>query len=288
MISAEGVIPTSGDAKGAVSTPIHSAFRVPHSAFPQRLHVAAWTGPSDRPPLIMLHGIWDTWRIFEPLAARLSAVRALYAVDLRGHGESGKPEGGYAIADYAADLREVIEQLGHERVSLLGFSLGALVATQLVADIPARIASLILEDPPHSPGADPRGRAAWLGALLELKHQPFEDVVDGLSELYPTRDRATNERSARALIDTADGPFRALRDGGITPDLPAILARSTQPTLILRADPQRGGALNERGRDELLAARPDARLVEFPDTGHLIHAEREAAFLAAAEAFLRG
>jgi pimeloyl-ACP methyl ester carboxylesterase len=79
-----------------------------------------------------------------------------------------------------------------------------------------------------------------------------------------------------------------LRDNGIPLDLPSILADSTQPTLILRADPQFGGALSERGRDELLAARPDAQVVEFPDTGHLIHAEREEAFIAAVEAFCAG
>ena len=74
--------------------------------------------------------------------------------------------------------------------------------------------------------------------------------------MNPTRDRATNELSARALINTADGPFRALRDDGLPPDLPALLAGTTQPLLILRADPEYGGALNEQGRDELLAARP--------------------------------
>jgi pimeloyl-ACP methyl ester carboxylesterase len=267
--------------------PRHSTIRIPHAAFAHQLHVASWPGPRERPPLVMLHGIWDTWQIFEPLAARLSAIQALYALDLRGHGESGKPDEGYTIADYAADVREVLAQLGHERVSLLGFSLGALVATQLVADLPDQTAALILEDPPHSPGADPRGRAAWLGALLELKQQPFDEVVEGLSDLYPTRDRATNELSARALINTADGPFRAMRDQGITIDLPAILARSTQPTLILRADPQFGGALSEQGRDDLRAARPDVQLVEFPDTGHLIHAERPEPFIAAVETFLR-
>jgi pimeloyl-ACP methyl ester carboxylesterase len=271
-----------------VSGAVHTSYTARHSSVPVAIHTVAWVGPGGRPPVVMLHGIWDTWRIFERLAAHLSAEQTIYALDLRGHGDSDKPAEGYAISDYAADVRDVLDQLGHEQVILQGFSLGALVATQLVADQPERVARLILEDPPHSPGADPRGRAAWLGTLLEIKQLPFEAVVEELSDLYPTRDRATNELSARALINTADGPFRAMRDSGITLDIPVILARSTQPTLILRADPQYGGALNERGRDELLTARPDAQVVEFPDTGHLIHAEREAAFTAAVEAFLRG
>jgi pimeloyl-ACP methyl ester carboxylesterase len=79
----------------------------------------------------MLHGIWDTWRIFERLAARLVREQTLYALDLRGHGDSDKPADGYAITDYAADVRGVLARLGHERVALLGFSLGSLVAAQI-------------------------------------------------------------------------------------------------------------------------------------------------------------
>ena len=269
------------------SEPAHSSYLTRDVSSPIAIHTVTWTGPAGRPPVVMLHGIWDTWRIFERLATYLSAEQTIYALDLRGHGDSAKPAEGYAISDYAADVRDVLDQLGHERVILLGFSLGALVAVQLVADQPERVARLILEDPPHSHGADRRGRAAWLTTLLEIKQLPLDAVVEELSDLYPTRDRATNELSARALINTADGPFRAMRDSGTPLDIPGILARSTQPTLILRADPQYGGALNERGRDELLAARPDARVVEFPDTGHLIHAEREEAFMAAVEGFLR-
>lgn len=252
-----------------------------------RLHLATWPGPPDAAPLVLLHGIWDTWRTFERVAGRLAAGRAVHALDLRGHGDSDKPESGYAHADYAGDVLGVLDRLGLDRVALLGFSLGALVSAQLLAQAPARVARLILEDPPHSPDADPRGRAAWIQMLLDLKQLPFEEVVEGLGDLNPTRDRATNELSARALINTAEGPFRALLASPPTAlDLPGILAASAQPTLILRADPDFGGALTALGRDALVAARPDAALVEFPATGHLIHAEREEAFVAAVGDFL--
>jgi len=255
---------------------------------PLRIHVATWSGPPDAAPLLLLHGIWDTWRIFARVGAALAAERTVHAVDLRGHGDSDKPETDYGHEDYAADVRGVLDALGVTRVDLLGFSLGALVAARLAADTPERVARLLLEDPPHSPDADPRGRAAWLRTLLDLKEQPFEEVVEGMGDMYPMRDRAVNERSARALLGTADGPFRALLDADPTAnDLPARLAAAARPTLILRADPDFGGALTARGRDELLAALPAAQLVEFPDTGHLIHAEREADFLVPVEGFLR-
>lgn len=266
---------------------IHSTVEIRHSSFIQ-IHVATFPSPAtDARPLVLLHGIWDTWRSFERVATRLARGRTVHALDLRGHGESSKPDEGYAHADYAADVLGVLDALALAQVDLLGFSLGAMVATRLVADRPERIARLVLEDPPYSPGADPRGRLAWFATLLDLKRQPFEDVVEGLSELNPTRDRATNELSARALIDCADGPFHAQLDPKSSRfDLPATLACVTFPVLILRADPEFGGAMNEAGRDECLVACPAARLVEFPGCGHLIHAEREDNFVAAVEDFL--
>ena len=257
-----------------------------------RIHGAVWEGPGGVPPLVLLHGIWDTWRTFAGVAPRLARGRSVYALDLRGHGDSDKPERGYRHADYAADVLAVLEQLPHGRVDLLGFSLGALVAIHLATERPARLAHLVLEDPPLDTAADPRGRAAWFEALLELKRLPLEEVVDELAAMNPSRDRATNEASARALINTADGPFRAFldRDDGENAgtDLPVLLARIAAPTLVLRADPALGGALSEAGRDQLLTGLPAARLVEFPGAGHLIHAERPDEFVAAVEGFLTG
>ena len=258
-----------------------------------RIHGAVWERPgTEAPPLVLLHGIWDTWRTFAAVAPRLARGRSVYALDLRGHGDSDKPEQGYRHADYAADVLAVLRQLPHGRADLLGFSLGALVATRLAAEHPGRLARLVLEDPPLETAGDPRRRAAWFEALLELKRLPFEEVVDELAAMNPSRDRATNEASARALINTADGPFRAFLDGeNAGADFPALLGRiaaSGPPTLVLRADPALGGALGDAGRDQLLAALPGARLVEFPGAGHLIHAERPDEFVAAVEGFLTG
>jgi pimeloyl-ACP methyl ester carboxylesterase len=252
-----------------------------------RIHVATWFGPPNTAPLVLLHGIWDTWATFAQVAPQFALNRAVYALDLRGHGQSDKPATGYQTRNYAADVTGVFDRLGLARPVLLGFSLGALVAAHLAATQPARLGGLILEDVPYSPDADPRGREGWLRILLDLKQQPFEDVVEGLAELNPTRDRATNELSARALLATADGPFQAMLDGvGAASDLPAQLAQVTLPTLILRADPTLGGALSDVGYAALRAARPDASFTEFPGSGHVIHAERTQDFVATVSNFL--
>jgi pimeloyl-ACP methyl ester carboxylesterase len=263
----------------------HETVAVPGTGL--RIHVATWSGPAGALPLVMLHGIWDTWQTFERTASRLAAERTVHALDLRGHGESDKPDEGYEPGDYAADVRGVLDHLGYREIALLGFSLGSLVASSLVATEPGPVARLILEDPPYSPGADLRGRAAWLRSLLELKRLPFEEVVEGLSELNPTRDRATVELSARALMNTADGPFQASLDRREAVGVPGFLRGWSRPTLLLQADPALGAALSDEGREALRAVVPQARVVNFPGSGHLIHAEREDAFVEAVGAFLR-
>ena len=78
-------------------------------------------------PLVMIPGWSQTAAQFEAQIEGLSARRRVVAIDMRGHGESDKPEHGYRIQRLAADLRNAIEALGLERVSLLGHSMGCSV-----------------------------------------------------------------------------------------------------------------------------------------------------------------
>ena len=78
-------------------------------------------------PLVMIPGWSQTAAQFEHQTAGLSARRRVIAMDMRGHGESEKPEHGYKIQRLAMDLRNAIEALALERVSLLGHSMGCSV-----------------------------------------------------------------------------------------------------------------------------------------------------------------
>ncbi|MGH9174646.1 MAG: alpha/beta fold hydrolase, partial [Vicinamibacterales bacterium] len=63
--------------------------------------------PGDGTPVICLHGVWDWWRYWRPLVPAGPGSfegRPLLMLDLRGHGDSSKPETGYTVADYAADV----------------------------------------------------------------------------------------------------------------------------------------------------------------------------------------
>lgn len=108
------------------------------------LHVRAY-GPAGGPPVLALHGVTGhsaRWRV---LAAALPRIR-LIGVDLRGHGHSPwTPPWG--IEAHVADLVRTLDELGLDRVTVLGHSFGGAVAVHLARAVPHRVARLVLLDP---------------------------------------------------------------------------------------------------------------------------------------------
>src|SRR6476619_4909047 len=101
-------------------------------------------GDADGAPLVLLHGYSDSGRSFEPVLAELPAsIRAL-AVTLRGHGDAPKPDGGYDVAQLAADVVPVLDRAGIERAVVAGHSMGSVVAARVAIDAPERVAGLVL------------------------------------------------------------------------------------------------------------------------------------------------
>lgn len=105
------------------------------------LHVATTDGPADSLPVLFLHGINMSHDVWLPLLEVLPADRQHVAVDLRGHGASGR-EGAFGAADYAADALAVLDDLGIERAHVVGTSFGGSVACVLAAQAPTRVASI--------------------------------------------------------------------------------------------------------------------------------------------------
>ncbi|HEV7215130.1 MAG TPA: alpha/beta hydrolase, partial [Chloroflexota bacterium] len=126
--------------------------------------------PARGPALLLLHGLGVDSSIWQAVGRRLSPAYSLLAADLRGHGASEHPQGGYVAVDYAADIAELLERLAGEygTLFLLGHSLGALAALGAAALNPAAVQRLILEDPPlNGPGQ----LAPYLAAVLAAKQQ---------------------------------------------------------------------------------------------------------------------
>src|SRR5262249_14521139 len=121
--------------------------------------LAVWKLTSGGPAVIAVHGILSSSRAWVAVARALGDRASLYAVDLRGRGESNGLPGPYGMAAHTADLLAVVDALGLDRATLVGHSLGAYIVAQFGADHPDRVNQLVLVDGgveiPGTEGVDP-------------------------------------------------------------------------------------------------------------------------------------
>jgi pimeloyl-ACP methyl ester carboxylesterase len=240
------------------------------------------------PPLVLIHGIGSRsvswWPVVDALAARFR----LFALDLRGHGASDKPERGYLLPDYGADLAGALDDLGLDRPLILGHSLGGLVALNWAVDHPARAAAIALED--TALRSQPEVLRAFDG-WLALNAMGIEEATAYFRGEHPDWTEEDCRRRAESIIGTARGVFAELRDDAeeniaTGRDRLGPLAAIRSPVLLVHGDPAAGSMVVPADAARLAATLPDARLARVPGAGHGIHRDNTVAFLAAVVPFL--
>jgi pimeloyl-ACP methyl ester carboxylesterase len=106
-------------------------------------------------PLLLLHGWPEFWLSWEPVMARLADRFTLYAPDLRGFGNSDKPEGPFGPDQQAADMLALMDALGLQQAGIVGHDVGGALMQPLARQAPERIAGLFFFDFVY-PGIGPR------------------------------------------------------------------------------------------------------------------------------------
>ena len=108
------------------------------------MHVRNWGGEGR--PVVLLHGLASTCRIWDFVAPLLARDFAVIAVDQRGHGDSGKPEQGYDFATVSDDVAALLRGRGIDRPVLVGHSWGADVALELAVARPGLLQGIVFVD----------------------------------------------------------------------------------------------------------------------------------------------
>ena len=232
-----------------------------------RLSYAEHGAPSG-PVALLLPGPTDSWRSYEPVLDRLTPrVRAI-ALSQRGHGDSDKPEGGYQIDDFAADVVQFLDALGIDQAVLTGHSASCLTARRVAMDHPGRVAGLILEASPTSLGSDVAFQGFVNSVVLNLKDPISRDfarsfVVDTSSEDVA---REVIDQFVDELLKVPARVWQAMFAGLLKYDDVAELTRITAPTLLVWGD---ADGLVSRTMQEILAIRiPTAEMTVYSGAGH--------------------
>ncbi|HEU4790749.1 MAG TPA: alpha/beta hydrolase [Flavobacterium sp.] len=118
-------------------------------------------------PLVLVHGFGQNWYMWNRLLPELSKHFTVIAPDLRGVGESDKPDGGYDKKTMATDIHELVKKLGYEKINLAGHDIGLMVAYAYAAQYPNEVKKLALMDA-LLPGIEPvwsqvSASAWWFG-----------------------------------------------------------------------------------------------------------------------------
>ncbi|KIJ67186.1 hypothetical protein HYDPIDRAFT_107906 [Hydnomerulius pinastri MD-312] len=134
----------------ALSSPDVSRLSLPSGLALHVEHTLAPSSPSPAPaPILFIHGLGGSSANFGPLieASGLSLTHQIITFDLEGHGLSPLSGNEVSIMNYAESARSVLDAVGVEKATVIGHSMGGIIATTLAAIYPARVANLILIGP---------------------------------------------------------------------------------------------------------------------------------------------
>jgi len=139
----------------------------------------------DGPPLLLVHGWPESWYAWRFLMPTLAQDFTVVAVDQRGIGLTATPAVGYDSATLADDLAALMNELGHERFSLVGHDTGYIIAYALAADHRDRVERMAVAEIPGPPGVEHPEIPApplFVPDFLNnrLWHIPFNRVDDEL------------------------------------------------------------------------------------------------------------
>ena len=240
-----------------------------------------WTWPGAGPPTLLLHGIGNYGRYWDLFADAVDGRLKLVAPDARGHGESGRPAGEYAPADFTADALAVLDALKIERAVVVGHSMGGLHSINLAARHPERVRALVIVD--ASPDPLPAG-AERAQRLLTGRPARFRDRAEArayLERTSPDYAAAVYENRLAFAFREENGELvwrsdtaaleRIMRGRMPTEDRWDALARIACPTLVVRGT--RSNVLSEEVAEEMVRSLADGRLMEL-DAGHNVPLDR--------------
>jgi non-heme chloroperoxidase len=229
-------------------------------------------------PVLLLHGLSDSWRSFELVLPHLPDSIRAFSLSQRGHGDSDRPESGYQIKDLAEDVKAFMDSLDIEKAVILGHSMGSTVAQRFVIDYPENTLGLVVAGAFYSQAQSPVLKELW------------ESVISQMND--PVDPQFVREFQESTIVRPVQGPFfetvvqeslkvparvwRALVEGALQDDFSEKLRTIKLPALIIWGD--QDGITTRSDQEAQIAAIQNSQYAEYPDTGHAPHWEEPQRF----------
>jgi pimeloyl-ACP methyl ester carboxylesterase len=255
--------------------------------------VERFGGPSEGPPVLLLHGGGQTRHSWSGTARQLAARGyEAWTMDLRGHGDSEwASDGDYTTDAMVEDLDAVCAEIGRPPV-VVGASMGGMVGLVSEGSLrPGRFQGLVLVDIATQLEAAGVERIVGFMSAAPDGFATLDEAADAIAAYRPNRPRPTNLDGLRKnLRQGEDGRWRwhwdpaflsgKSRDGRTDVDMLGDAARNlTVPTLLVRG--RMSDMLSLEGVDTFRQQCPHAQFVDIADAGHMVVGDRNDAFTAA-------
>jgi 3-oxoadipate enol-lactonase / 4-carboxymuconolactone decarboxylase len=240
-------------------------------------------GPDTAPVLVFGSSLGTTHEMWDAQAPALAGEFRVLRYDHRGHGGSPVPPGPYTVDDLAGDVLELLDELGIERVTFVGLSLGGATAMTLALRAPERIERLVLcctamqFGPPET----------WTERAATVRAEGVEAVADAALErwLTPEAPAELHERLRAMLVSTPPEGYASCAEALAGYDLRGKLGGLRMPVLCVAGDGD-PAAPPEQLR-AIAGEVPGARLRVIEHARHIAVAERADEFNRVLLAFLR-
>ena len=251
-----------------------------------RMAYRQWGSRDQLDAIVLVHGITSSSLSWIRVAPRLAGHARVIAVDLKGHGDSDRPESGYRLADQAREVAGLVRSLGLRSVRLMGHSWGGAISAVLASETDLPLSRVVLEDPAVAVGGGPPERRQQVVqdfiASVGLSRDEAEQYVR--ASVAPGWTEQDIQGKIDSSIKTSRASVQSVFDENGAWNATDNLVRVRVPTLIVRAEVELGGIVPE---PVLTAVRsnPLIEVVTIPQADHNIHRGQFEAFMAAVEPF---
>jgi non-heme chloroperoxidase len=235
-------------------------------------------GNPDGVPVLMLHGITDSWHSFELVLPHLpNWIRAI-AVTQRGHGNASRPDSGYTTRHYAVDVAALADELGIERAIVVGHSMGSTNAMRFAIDFPDRTLGVVLMAP-FASFSDKDEIHQFIRQEIDPLQDPIDRSVAREFQLSTLAKPIPPDYLELVIDESLKLPARVWKaafNGLMTDDYAANTHKIKSPTLIVWGD--RDAYCPRADQDRLLGAISGSRLIAYEGAGHALHWEEPERF----------
>ena len=219
-------------------------------------------------PCLLLHGSLSRWQWFNPIIAELSKRLHLYAIDLRGHGKSGRVHNGYELKYFISDIKLFIEKHIQKKAIIFGHSIGGIIAMMLAAQHNEYVSAIIVGDAPLSINAlrsiiDTNKESAT-HFIHWLKNNEFHQIYNNVHDKFTAEGiKQCDPDLIHALCFQFDRTFQDYKPNTILPKIQC-------PILVIRGTKRRGSLISDEDLDHALTLQPNLSEIQIQTKGHML------------------